>query len=85
MINSLTEVSGLFKKMTVKGNFTNSGVEAGGLSTITVKGVISGDPADGLDEIHAQWGTFNIRTASFKAVVTSLHPISIGNVDICVG
>ena len=56
IVDSLMQVSDLFKKLSISGNFANSSVDAGSLASIKVKGLISGNPADGLDEIHAQRG-----------------------------
>jgi len=75
------QVDGLFKNLRVSGDLTDSSIEAGELSRISVKGHISGSG----DVIHAGTGSFVIAEGSGRYTIADLTGVDLDGVHAYVG
>ena len=87
-LNASIEAGGLLKSLSVGGDFYNSSIDAGELSKVKVKGIVSEDDSDGdVDEIHAGVGSFSTADATWKGIIDVAHDhwFGYGNMRAWVG
>ena len=81
MAEALIDVAENLETVSLAGNFADSNIDAGTLGRVTVRGAMSGTPAQ--HQIHAQSGTFTLRVSGVSFTIPPEQ--TIGGVRAFVG